>query len=59
MTLSEYITQIGDDKAAKLFDIDVRVAKSYRLKERQPKPQKAMEMVRKLKGAITLEEIYS
>lgn len=58
MTLSEYIIQLGTVKAAKVLGITERAARSYRYLDRRPRPDIAMQIVRKSKGAVTMQEIY-
>ncbi len=58
MTLSEYITMLGDQTAAQVLGISERAAKSYRLGKRTPRPAKAQNMVKRSKGKLTLETIY-
>jgi len=59
MTLSDYIKAIGDDAAAQVLGISRRAAKSYRLRDRSPRPQTANQMVRRSKGKLTMESIYA
>ena len=58
MNLSEYISTMGDEAAAKILGISERAAKSYRLGKRCPRPAKANLMVKRSKGKLTLESIY-
>lgn len=53
MNLSEYITRVGDPKAAELFGVSERTAMSWRLGERRPRPQKAMEIVERTEGEVS------
>lgn len=61
-TLQEFMTKIGDAKASILFDIKLRTAKSYRLKERFPSVEVANMIVKKTRrhkdGPVTFEGIY-
>ena len=59
MTFRQYLEALGDEKAAVRFGISPRVAKSYRLGERRPRPKLARQMVRRSRGALTLESIYA
>lgn len=56
MKLSEYISQQGDEKCAKLFGVPVRTIRSWRLKERRPRPAQAAVIVKK--SPVTHEGIY-
>lgn len=58
MNLDQFIEEIGDDAAAKLFDVKPRTAASWRRGERKPRPEKAREIVKTLKGRVPLEGIY-
>jgi hypothetical protein len=60
MTLSQLIASYETDAAAaRALGITERSAKAYRLKERQPRPASAQEIVKKSKGKITLLDCYS
>lgn len=59
MELSEYITQIGDKAAAKLFGISERVAQSYRNKERRPRPERARHIIEASGGKVDWNGIYA
>src|SRR5690554_1818601 len=59
MTLPEYIEQVGDAAAARLFRVKPRTAMAWRLGERHPRPAKAAEIVRVLGGAVTFEGCYA
>jgi len=63
MKLHTFIELIGDQAAAKLFEVPERTANSWRLKERKPKTQTALHIVEKTKdhpkGHVTLEDIYA
>jgi hypothetical protein len=58
MKLREYLTAIGDAQAAKLFGISERAARSYRYGVRTPKPATARQIVRRSKGALSMQDIY-
>lgn len=58
MTLSEYISTMGDEAAAKVLGISERAAKSYRLGKRTPRPEKAKQIVRRSRGKLSLDTIY-
>lgn len=56
MTLVEFIEQEGDARAAKLFRVKPRTAKSWRLGDRTPRPKQARIIVEK--SPVTMQEIY-
>lgn len=58
MNLREYIEAMGDDIAAKRLGISPRAAKSYRLGVRLPRPAAARQMVKRSRGALSLQAIY-
>lgn len=58
MKLDQFIEEIGDEAAAKLFDVKPRTVASWRRGERKPRPDKAIEIVKTLRGKIPLEGIY-
>lgn len=58
MTLIEYITDIGDEKAAELFNVSTRTAAAYRRGERVPRPRKAREIEKITNGKVTFENCY-
>lgn len=58
MTLKEYLTELGDQAAAKKLGISERAARAYRTGARKPRPGTANWIVRKAKGALTLNDIY-
>ena len=59
MNLTDYISALGDDTAAKVLGITVRSAKAYRLGVRTPRPAKAQQMVKRSRGKLSLEAIYA
>ena len=59
MNLQNYIAAIGDEAAAKALGISVRAARSYRTGHRKPRPSKAQQMVKRSKGKLSLDTIYS
>jgi hypothetical protein len=59
MTLTEYIESIGDQAFARRHNVTERCARSWRLKQRQPRPLKAMKIVADTDGLVTLAEIYA
>ena len=56
MKLSEYIKDQGDEKCAKQFGVPVRTVRSWRLKNRRPRPEQAAIIVKK--SPVTYEGIY-
>jgi len=59
MNLSDYIAQIGDSAAARLFGIPERTAKSYRNGERLPRPGKALQIIDATGGKVDWAGIYA
>lgn len=59
MNLPSFIEQVGDEKAAKLFRVKIRTAKSWRLKERRPKDKHAEKVIKGSNGMLDYESIYS
>lgn len=59
MDLSTYIEQIGDERAAKLFDVSVRTAASWRRRERKPRPKQVPKIIKATKGELSYESIYA
>ena len=63
MKLSNFISQLGDKESAELFDTKERTVISWRLEERKPKTQKALQIIAKTKdhpiGEVTFEDIYA
>ncbi len=57
LTLPDYIADIGDEKAAKLFKVKPRTAMSWRLRTRFPTKDQADVIVRKC--PVTYEGIFS
>ena len=59
MNLSEYIIQLGGwAKASKRLGINERTMRSWQYKARRPRPEIALYIVRKSRGAITMQDIY-
>lgn len=58
MTLPEYISEIGDEEAAKRFAVPVRTIQSWRRRERYPRPLQARRIVEASEGRLTLDGVY-
>ena len=62
-SLSKLIDQLGDERAAQLLDTEPTVTKSWRLRRRYPRREKAKEIIEKLAhhplGPMTWEGIYA
>ena len=58
MLLKDYVEHIGDAGAAALFGVKVRTAMSWRLGERIPRHEKALDIVRLTKGRVSYSECY-
>jgi hypothetical protein len=56
MHLREYLAGLGDVKAARLFKVSARTAKSWRLGYRIPRPHNAERIVKL--SPVTYEGIY-
>lgn len=59
MTLTEYIKLIGDEAFASRHSVSIRCARSWRLRQRFPRPQKAMRIVEDTAGLVSLPEVYA
>lgn len=59
MTLSEFIAEVGDEAAARLFGVATRTAAAYRRGEREPSTAKAREIVAAAGGRLTFEDCFS
>lgn len=57
MKLSEYIQQVGDDEAARLFEVKRRTVQAWRRGERTPRREQAHVIVER--SPVTFEGIYS
>jgi hypothetical protein len=57
MNLPQYIEQLGDKAAAKLFETEIRTVQSWRRRERIPRKAKADFIVKH--SPLTYEDIYS
>ena len=56
MTLKKYIEKHGDKACADLFNVKIRTIQSWRLGDRFPYREKALEIV--LKTKLSLKDIY-
>lgn len=57
-TLPEFIAEIGDTEAARLFDAELRTVQAWRRRERWPRPETAQQMVAVSGGRLTMDGIY-
>lgn len=57
-TLPDFIAEIGDPEAARLFDAELRTVQAWRRRERFPRPEKAQQMVAVSGGRLTMDGIY-
>jgi hypothetical protein len=57
LTLPDYIAEVGDERAAKLFKVKPRTAMSWRLRTRFPTKDQADVIVKK--SPVTYDGIYS
>lgn len=58
MNLSDYIREIGPEKAAKLFDESPRAVKGWLYNERTPRRETAQKIVKASKGRVSFADIY-
>ena len=58
MTLSEYIRDIGEPAAVRLFGVSIYAVRSWKHGLRSPRPAKANEIVAITNGKVTLSDIY-
>ena len=59
MNLSDYIKAKGEDEAARLFRVSIHTIKSWRYGQRNPRPDKANEIVATTGGEVSLSGIYA
>ena len=57
-TLSEFITEIGDIEAGKLFGVTERGASTWRRHERVPAPRMAAHIIYITGGVLAWDSIY-
>jgi len=57
-TLPEFISEVGAEEAARLFNIQPRTAESWKRRERYPRPAKAPEIIAATRGVVDYEGIY-
>lgn len=58
LTLPEFIREIGDEKAAELFNVKVRTVQSWRRREAFPYPRNAQQIVAAAEGRVDFQGIY-
>ena len=58
MHLREYIRTHGDEAAARLFEVKVRTAASWRRGERKPRHAQADRIIIVMLGCMTYADIY-
>ena len=58
MDLPAYIKSVGDARASELFGEPVRTVKSWRYRDRRPRPETAQKIVAATNGEVTLADIY-
>lgn len=56
MRLKEFIEQVGEERAARLFRVPRRVIQSWRYGQRRPRGPKALEIIKK--SPVTMDGIY-
>lgn len=52
------LESIGDQAAAARFSVSIRTARSWRLAEREPRPEQARAIVRLSRGRVSFADIY-
>lgn len=58
LSLPDFIAEIGDERAAELFDVTVRTAQSWRRRERYPRPIQARLIVARSDGRVDYAGIF-
>jgi DNA-binding transcriptional regulator YdaS (Cro superfamily) len=58
MKFTKWLTEVGDTEAARILRVTPRAARSWRSQERRPKPAKAVDIAKRLKGKVSFAEIY-
>ncbi len=58
MKFKEWIALVGDEEAARILRTKPRTTRSWREGTRYPRPKGARQIVERLKGKVTLAEIY-
>ena len=59
MTLTQFISELGDSQAALLFNVKERTVASWRRGENFPRATKAQEIVALTKGKVSMDGIYA
>lgn len=58
MNLPDYIRSIGEERASAEFGVSVWTIRSWRQRTRFPRIAKAVEIVSKSRGAVTMDVIF-
>ena len=58
MLLSDYIEEIGTERACNLFNVAPTTVQQWKNLQSAPKPETAFEIVKKSFGIVTWEDIY-
>lgn len=58
MDLPEYIKTVGDARASEIFGESIRTVRSWRYRDRRPRPITAHKIVEATNGEVTLADIY-
>ena len=58
MKLIDYIKTVGDAVAAEQFGVEIRTIRSWKWRDRRPRPRKAHEIERATKGVVKVSECY-
>lgn len=58
-TLPEFIAELGDSKAARLFGVTERAVQSWRRRERLPRPAMAARIIEAAAGRVSMAGIYN
>lgn len=59
VTLPEFIESIGEDAAARLFEVPVRTVLSWKYLDRRPRRAMAKRIAQCTKGRVSIAEIYT
>jgi len=55
----QILEEMGDAAAAAKFGVSVRTIRSWRLAEREPRPEQARHIVRRMRGRVSFGDIYA
>lgn len=58
MNFPDYIKERGEEACANAWGVSPRAVKSWRYRERYPRPDQARSIVSETGGSVTLEDIF-